>query len=143
MVDIAETVVENKMLINRIDEILGQDYSADNGPRYDQISATESIGQSQSLAIQGLIESHRSARRKMDELDEFSDSFVNKLYEEIVGDGKTSRESREAIESSLDEKFGIRKTHKPIYSAQKHPRPSTAKLVSNKKCKPSNQKFKP
>jgi hypothetical protein len=39
MVDVAELVVDNKVLINRIDDVLEQKHSADDGVKYSELKS--------------------------------------------------------------------------------------------------------
>ena len=39
MVDVAETVVDNKLLINKIDDLLQQKHSADDGVKYSELQS--------------------------------------------------------------------------------------------------------
>ena len=83
MVDVAELVVDNKMLINRIDDILEQKHSADDGIKYSELqSHRDKLQQSVSASISGLLVS-RSAD-DLDDLDEFNDSLINKMYTNLV-----------------------------------------------------------
>ena len=43
MVDVAELIVDNKMLINKIDDILEQKHSADDGVQYSELQTHRDI----------------------------------------------------------------------------------------------------
>lgn len=82
MVDVAELVVDNKVLINRIDDVLEQKHSADDGVKYSELkSHRDQLQQSVSASVSGLLISRSD---DLDDLDEFSDSLINKMYTNLV-----------------------------------------------------------
>lgn len=82
MVDVAETVVDNKLLINRIDDLLAQKHSADDGVKYSELqSHRDKLQQSVSASMNGLLQSRSD---DLDDLEELSDSLINKMYTNLV-----------------------------------------------------------
>lgn len=109
MNDVAQMIVENKVLVDRVDAALNQAPTGDIGTSYDEIAQSklnlpdmDSLAISQSLigasiTLTGRAGTSRAVRAEdIDDMDELPDSLVDKMYNELVGDAAaTSSEPSE------------------------------------------------
>jgi hypothetical protein len=80
MIDVAEFIVDNKMLINRVDDMLQQKHSADEGKQYHEIpNMMASVSADDFARLAPVSSRDYLGGEDEDELD------VDGLYEELVG----------------------------------------------------------
>ena len=108
MKDVAQIIVENKILLDKVDAALGQAPSSENATAYDDISQSrlatgpgptgdnDSLLLSQSYIGASMTLTNRGGPttsgvylgqiQEADDLDEIPDSIVDKLYNDLLGD---------------------------------------------------------
>lgn len=109
MKDVAQMIVENKVLVDRVDAALNQAPTGDIGTSYDEIGQSklnfaemDSLAISQSLIGASITLTGRGGTSRMvraediEDMDELPDSLVDKMYNDLVGDSvATSSEPSE------------------------------------------------
>jgi len=89
MIDLAEFIVDNKMLINRVDDMLQQKHSADEGKQYHEIpNMMASVSADDFARLAPVSSRDYLGGEDEDELD------VDGLYEELVGTKSTGNKDK-------------------------------------------------
>ena len=89
MIDVAEFIVDNKMLINRVDDMLQQKHSADEGKQYHEIpNMMASVSADDFARLAPVSSRDYLGGEDEDELD------VDGLYEELVGTKSTGNKDK-------------------------------------------------
>jgi hypothetical protein len=86
--DVAQNIVDNKMLINEIDDILGQRHTADDGKKYSQLPTSISVPSLNQDASHSTIPgnlNNASSQEYLGDVDASMDDLaINRLYYEMV-----------------------------------------------------------
>ena len=118
MKDVAETIVDNKLLINKVDEMLNQKPTADYGKSYAELPTVEQMDLEESTSQMGISIKFpkKTLGFKADDLavmDELSDDVINKMYQDMVADNpNVNLNTAEKEERGRTAKKVTKQTHK-------------------------------
>lgn len=108
LTDVAQAVVDNKILINEIDDLLGQRHTADDGRKYSQIPnsiSVPSLSYDVSQSTLTALVNNTSRSLLGDPEGSLDDVAINRLYYELVDPTKpTKQPKKQATTKALSKK---------------------------------------